>query len=123
MSDFIRPFIETTDEKEIKALRPVINVVKNYKGTLNSSYRNRNVDNGVNYDQWDQHHKSTLRAKIAAVLPAGFILGTGGSHIWIASHTATNIEWDKNDKKFVGLPVAINGPADRVLLIADEDTV
>lgn len=123
MSDFIKAFIETTDAQQLKALRPVLKTVKNYKGTLNSSFRNRNATDGVNYDQWDNFHKSTLRAKIAAVLPPGFILGTGGSHIWIASHTATNIEWDKKENKFVGLPVAINGPHDRVLLIADHDSV
>lgn len=123
MSDFIKAFIETTDAAQLKALRPVIKTVQSYKGTLNSAYRNRHLSDGVNYDKWDAYHKSTLRAQIAAKLPAGFILGAGGTHIWIASHTATNIEWDKKENKFVGLPVAINGPHDRVLLIADHDSV
>lgn len=124
MAYFIKAFMETEDVKEQKKLLPIVKLADAYIGSLNASYRNRNLNDGINYAAADLQHRETLREKIKAILPAGYMIGAGSSHLWIARHTATDLEWDTKQQKLIpGAARAINGPWDRVVLIADHDSV
>lgn len=93
--------IETTNEKYIELLKPIIQICENFEGHINASKKDADMINT------DNLYKELLRERIKNVLPEGFRMGAGSSHIWIAAS-----ELKEN---------FCQTPHERILLITDNE--
>lgn len=113
--------IETKDSGLLRQLMPLIEIAQKYKGHFNASYTSKNSD----YIQLDNIHKNHC-LELLYKANSGFVIGSGGGHIWVAKHTATRISFTSqvNNEPLKVLPgeaIACNGIHDRLLLITDEN--
>jgi hypothetical protein len=101
--------IETTNHDLLNKLQPIIQAAAAYKGHFNKAY-----SLGSDHIQADIQHRDRLLDQLKPLLPEGFLIGHGSSHIWIA--VASGICQDKYSLNFQKPIAKIE---DRVLLITD----
>lgn len=100
--------IETTDAELLGKLAALIEIAKNYEGHFNASYTAKNSD----YIVMDNMHKNCC-LKLLMAKNEDFVIGSGGSHIWVSNATACNVETKEN--------ISAHAIYDRLLLITDND--